>query len=93
VQAWNAGARELWGLTPDEAVGQHFMNLDIGLPVEKLHAPLRSVLADSGDRDIVRLDATNRRGRAVTTRVELAPLQTNGSTDGVILMRKTEEAQ
>jgi two-component system CheB/CheR fusion protein len=94
VQAWNAGARELWGLTTDEAVGQHFMNLDIGLPVEKLHAPLRGVLADDdGNRDIVRLDATNRRGRAVTTRVELAALHTDGSTDGVILMMETEDAR
>ena len=41
----------------------------------------------------MRLDATNRRGRAVTTRVELAPLQANGSTDGVILMMETEDAQ
>lgn len=93
VQAWNAGARELWGLTAEETVGQHFMNLDIGLPVDKLHAPLRGVLGDHGSRDIVRLDATNRRGRAVTTRVELAPLQANGSTDGVILMMETEDAQ
>jgi len=93
VQAWNAGARELWGLSTDEAVGQHFMNLDIGLPVDKLHAPLRSVLSDGGNRDIVRVDATNRRGRAVTTRVELAPLHANGSTDGVILMMETEDAQ
>lgn len=93
VQAWNAGARELWGLTAEETVGQHFMNLDIGLPVDKLHAPLRGVLGDHGSRDIVRLDATNRRGRAVTTRVELAPLQADGSTDGVILMMETEDAQ
>jgi two-component system CheB/CheR fusion protein len=94
VQAWNAGARELWGLTTDEAVGQHFMNLDIGLPVEKLHAPLRGVLGnEDGNRDIVRLDATNRRGRAVTTRVELAALHTDGSTDGVILMMETEDAR
>ena len=93
MQAWNDGARELWGLTTDEAVGEHFLNLDIGLPVDKLHAPLRSVLADGGNRDIVRVDATNRRGRAVTTRVELAPLHANGSTDGVILMMETEDAQ
>ena len=94
VQAWNAAARELWGLTTDEAVGQDFMSLDIGLPVEKLHAPLRGVLANGhGNRDIVRLDATNRRGRAVTTRVELAALHRGGSTDGVILLMETEDAE
>src|SRR5262245_33157578 len=93
VQAWNEGARDLWGLTTDEVVGQHFMNLDIGLPVEKLNAPLRSVLGDNGARELVHLDATNRRGRAIVARVELAPLHTDGTTDGVILMMEAENAQ
>jgi two-component system CheB/CheR fusion protein len=92
VQAWNAGARDLWGLTPDEAVGEHFMNLDIGLPVERLHGPIRTVLGDSGQRNILSLDATNRRGRQIVTRIELAPLHTDGTTDGVILLMEIEEA-
>jgi two-component system CheB/CheR fusion protein len=92
VQAWNAAARDLWGLTPDEAVGEHFMNLDIGLPVEKLHGPIRGVLADSGARNNVSLDATNRRGRPVVARIDLAPLHTDGSTDGVILLMEADEA-
>ena len=31
-----ARAEELWGLRADEVVGQHFLSLDIGLPVEQL---------------------------------------------------------
>ena len=35
VQIWNGKARELWGLTPEEAEDQHLLALDIGLPVEQ----------------------------------------------------------
>jgi two-component system CheB/CheR fusion protein len=35
VRVWNRQAQELWGLRPDEAVGQHFLNLDIGLPTDR----------------------------------------------------------
>ena len=46
VTEWNDGLEELWGLRADEVVGQHFFNLDIGLPVEQLHAPLHACLVD-----------------------------------------------
>src|SRR5215475_8581830 len=63
VQAWNAGARELWGLTPDEVVGKHFLNLDIGLPVQELRPAIRQSLAGEFDGEPVEIDAINRRGR------------------------------
>jgi two-component system CheB/CheR fusion protein len=78
VTAWNAGARELWGLRGDEVQGQHFMNLDIGLPVEKLRTPLRRVLAGSDTDHALVVDATNRRGRGIRTRIRLSPLADGG---------------
>src|SRR5207245_2532165 len=49
VLAWNHRAEDMWGLRSDEVQGRHFMNLDIGLPVEKLLQPVRAVLAgDTG---------------------------------------------
>ena len=36
VQLWNDGAKELWGVDSGEVRGQHFLNLDIGLPVQEL---------------------------------------------------------
>ena len=33
VQKSNDGAKELWGVDSGEVRGQHFLNLDIGLPV------------------------------------------------------------
>jgi two-component system CheB/CheR fusion protein len=45
IESWNAQAAELWGLREDEVVGQHLMNLDIGLELEILHKALRRVLS------------------------------------------------
>lgn len=92
VRAWNAGARELWGLAPDEAVGQHFLNLDIGLPVQSLRDPIRAVLADGGDGKVIQLEAVNRRGREITAAVSLTRLGAeDGEASGVIMMMQTEE--
>jgi two-component system CheB/CheR fusion protein len=74
VTAWNDGARDLWGLTANEVDGQHFMNLDIGLPVGELRTPLRRVLAGTEVEQPIVLEATNRRGRGVRVRVRLSPL-------------------
>ena len=47
-------AEDLWGLRAHEVVGQHFLNLDIGLPFEQLRPLLREVLGEqSGPADPV----------------------------------------
>ena len=48
VQVWNRQAEDLWGLRRDEAVGQHLLDLDIGLPVERLRPLVRAVLGAGG---------------------------------------------
>jgi two-component system, chemotaxis family, CheB/CheR fusion protein len=65
VQVWNRQAQELWGLRQDEAVAHHFLSLDIGLPSERLAAPLRAVLSGNSERERVTLEAVNRRGRTI----------------------------
>jgi two-component system, chemotaxis family, CheB/CheR fusion protein len=92
VEAWNRGARDLWGLTQDETVGQHFLNLDIGLPVAQLSKPIREALSDgSGDGSKhLRLGAVNRRGKEIAVLVSLTPLLSPaGKKRGVILMMQT----
>jgi two-component system, chemotaxis family, CheB/CheR fusion protein len=74
VSVWNDHCAELWGLRPDEVPGQHFLNLDIGLPVESLRSPIRAVLAGDSREEVVVLEATNRRGRDLSCRVVLTPL-------------------
>jgi two-component system CheB/CheR fusion protein len=92
VTAWNEGARQLWGMSADEVLGRHLLNLDIGLPTEELRNPIRGVLSDGGDPASVVLPATNRRGRAVSVRVTLTPLRSDGDAEGVIVMMQADEA-
>ncbi len=74
ITVWNEQSAELWGLRVDEAPGQHFLNIDIGLPVEELRQPVRAILAGDSEVETVEVDATNRRGREFRCRVTMSPL-------------------
>lgn len=75
VQVWNWRAEDLWGIRQDEAVGEHLLNLDIGLPLDQLKPGLRRLLSEPADEhEQVVLDAVNRRGRAVQVQVTLTAL-------------------
>jgi two-component system CheB/CheR fusion protein len=52
-----------------EVIGQHFLNLDLGLPFERLRPLLRGVLGSDGASGEVSVDAVNRRGPQVMVRV------------------------
>lgn len=89
VQIWNGKARELWGVTPEEAEDEHLLSLDIGLPLDELRAQIRDTLTGRSAREEVVLDATNRRGRPFQCRVTFLPLGNSdgdGATAGVIMM-------
>jgi two-component system CheB/CheR fusion protein len=87
VLVWNHGSEELWGVRQEEVLGQHFLNLDIGLPVEQVRPALRAAMSDeNGTRSTV-IQATNRRGRTVTCRVTCTPLLDSDKTlRGVIVV-------
>jgi two-component system CheB/CheR fusion protein len=92
VQAWNERAEDLWGLRPAEVDEEHFLGLDIGLPVGELARPLRRVLADE-EPVRVAVDAVNRRGRAITCEVDVRPLRgADGNARGLILLMTVVEA-
>lgn len=86
VNAWNDGAFDLWGLRGEEVLGKHLLNLDIGLPVDRLRGPIRDVLGGDGGGRAVLLPAVNRRGRSIEVQVELAPLDGREDVRGAILM-------
>jgi two-component system CheB/CheR fusion protein len=86
VKEWSRQAEELWGLRFDEVENQNFLNLDIGLPVDQLRAPIRSIMASRADRQEVSLSAVNRRGRAVQCSVFMTPLLTEGAVIGAIMV-------
>jgi two-component system, chemotaxis family, CheB/CheR fusion protein len=96
VQVWNEQAQELWGLRRDEAVGQHFLNLDIGLPTDQLRPIIRRTLVgEDGPHEIV-VKAVNRRGRTIGLRV-LSSLLGGGRGPGpagvILTMENAEGAE
>lgn len=91
IQSWNDKAEDLWGLRAAETIGQHFLNLDIGIPVEQLRQPLRTCLAGDAKHLEMVLQVTNRRGKAIQCKITCTPLV--GITKeirGVILLMEVE---
>ena len=87
VLVWNHGSEDLWGVREDEVQGQHFLNLDIGLSVDQLRPALRAAMSGENGTQSTVIQATNRRGRAVTCRVTCSPLVANDqSVRGVIVV-------
>ncbi|HEX5927250.1 MAG TPA: CheR family methyltransferase [Baekduia sp.] len=94
VQVWNRHAEDLWGLRSDEAVGQYFLGLDIGLPVDQLRGGIRTALRDADGRGEVVVEATNRRGRAIRCAVTALPLVVGtDEVTGVILLMEQRDAE
>jgi two-component system CheB/CheR fusion protein len=94
IVAWSRRATDLWGLRDDEVEGEHLLNLDIGLPVQRLRDPIRHVLAGSDEPD-VEVDGHDRRGKPVRVRISFAPLQNRPDAeepDGAILLVTAEAA-
>ena len=84
--AWNQRSEELWGVRQQEAIGQRFLGLDIGLPVQQLRTPLQAVL-ENGGSESVQLDAVNRRGRPIRCNVRVTPLMGGpGAIRGAIVL-------
>src|SRR5215211_5657301 len=94
VLVWNHGSEDLWGVRQEEVQGQHFLNLDIGLPVDQLRPALRVAMSGENGTQSTLVQATNRRGRAVTCRVTCNPLLDSDKTlRGVIVVAVDEPVQ
>ncbi|MEY4583155.1 MAG: hypothetical protein RL701_7858, partial [Pseudomonadota bacterium] len=91
IQVWSSRAQDLWGLRADEVQGKHFLNLDIGLPVEKLSGAVRACMAGDDQFNEVTLIATNRRGRPIAITVMLSRLTQDGQAAGAILLMDERE--
>jgi two-component system CheB/CheR fusion protein len=92
VQVWSDRAQDLWGLRADEVRGKHFLNFDIGLPVERLSPSIRACI--NGEREFIEtvLAATNRRGKRILCTNKLSRLTLEATTQGVILLMDEAEA-
>ena len=87
VLVWNHGSEDLWGVRQEEVQGQHFLNLDIGLPIDQVRPALRAAMSDEHRSQSITIEAINRRGRTVTCRVTCSPLlDSDKSLRGVIMV-------
>jgi two-component system CheB/CheR fusion protein len=94
VLVWNHGSEDLWGVRQDEVQGQHFLNLDIGLPSDQLRPALREAMSGQNGTQSTVIQATNRRGRTVSCRVTCSPLLDSDKTlRGVIMIVVDQPAQ
>jgi two-component system, chemotaxis family, CheB/CheR fusion protein len=91
VLAWNPQAEELWGLREDEVEGKHLLNLDIGLPLERIRPLLRSCLSGEPGNQV--LDAVNRRGKTIRCQVTCTPLRKGdtGVRGAILLMEDSPD--
>jgi two-component system, chemotaxis family, CheB/CheR fusion protein len=93
VLVWNHGSENLWGVRQEEVQGQHFLNLDIGLPVDRIRPALRQAMsADNGSESTV-VEATNRRGRTIRCRVTCSPLVGDDKTVRGVIVVVVEEPE
>ena len=88
VHKWNRRAEDMWGLRADEVNRKNFLNLDIGLPVEKLKGAIRSCLSRNEPYTELTVEAVNRRGKAMEVKVTCSQLPDphGGDPRGVILL-------
>ncbi|MBD2041941.1 CheR family methyltransferase [Microcoleus sp. FACHB-672] len=87
IQIWNNKAEDLWGMRSDEVHNEHFLNLDIGLPVGQLRQSIRDCLNAESQMSEIILDATNRRGRMMQCKIVCTPLLNwQKKVDGAILL-------
>jgi two-component system CheB/CheR fusion protein len=92
VQIWNHKTEDYWGVNANETLGQHFLNLDIGLPVEQLRLCIRNCLQGISDPvNEVTLAAIDRRGRSLQCHVSCTPLMGDKQdVQGVILLMEAQ---
>ncbi len=92
ISLWNDQAEDLWGLRAEEVEGQSLLELDIGLPVKELKAPVERFLAGEAKDHKVELEATNRRGQTIQCYVtRTIRRDRGGEPEGVVLLMEAKQ--
>ncbi|MEU5957150.1 CheR family methyltransferase [Streptomyces sp. NPDC047525] len=84
AKSWNRGAVDLWGLRPDEVLGEHFFALDFGLPTDSLREIIQECVASGKRAGPVTIPAVNRIGRSINCSIICSPF--DGHNGGVVLL-------
>jgi two-component system CheB/CheR fusion protein len=87
IITWNRQMEEMWGLRSEEVLGKSFLNLDVGLAVDRLRQAIRNCIAGHEHSHVVVEEATNRRGKPFRCEVTVTPLLGgDGEPRGAIVM-------
>ncbi len=90
ILLWNKGAKHIWGLDADEVRGKSLLQLDIGMPMDKLAGPIRAAISGSGVKKVW-LDAVDRRGKAFRCRTTIsASPGSNHEARGAVLVMEED---
>jgi two-component system CheB/CheR fusion protein len=91
VQLWNRRAVDMWGVQAEETVGQPLLGLDIGLPLAQLANPIKKCLNGGDGFQEMTVQATNRRGKSFTCRVQCSAMGGYDGARNVILLMEAVE--
>jgi two-component system CheB/CheR fusion protein len=94
VRTWNRRADDLWGMRGTEVAGRRFLDLDIGLPLDRIRPLLRAAAGPSATPGDVTVQAVDRRGRTVVVRVACSPLGPDpdaGPGSGVVVVMEPDD--
>jgi two-component system CheB/CheR fusion protein len=88
IHKWNHRAEDMWGLRAEEVLHRNFLNLDIGLPVEQLKAPVRACLSQEAEFLELTMEGTNSQGKRIAVKVTCTQVTQSegGEPTGVILV-------
>ncbi len=87
IETWNSLAEETFGLSAAEVEGKNLFSLDVGLPVDELRQAIRDCMSGAAAFVEATLDATNRRGRPIRSKVVCSQMKDEtGDAHGVILL-------
>jgi two-component system CheB/CheR fusion protein len=94
VQVWSPKMEQLWGVRAGEVTRLPLLELDIGLPLERIRPALAAVLDGREAFQEMAVDAVNRRGRSIRCLVGVSPLLAlSGEIRGaVVLVDEVAEA-
>jgi two-component system, chemotaxis family, CheB/CheR fusion protein len=95
ILVWNERASDLWGLGAEEVRGRSILGLDIGLPIEQLRLPVRSVLNGESVQRQINLNAMTRRGLSIQCRLTCTRLigPEEGIDGAILLMEEVHESR
>jgi two-component system CheB/CheR fusion protein len=84
----------MWGLRSDEVTGTGVLDLDIGLPVDRLRGAVAGALNGGGKPATLEVDAIDRRGRSFVCGITIIPLAIDGgSVSAAILVTERRGSQ